>query len=127
MSDLSKHEEEMPKLKIQQFLQLNHSQTFSTDYLHRYLDLPIQTVEEICDVLIVEGFARRPEFTDYIVGIEVDWKAVHEQKAARPAWSCTCDEDRYCPPCFDDVKALHAARVSNENASILLNAIFPRK
>jgi hypothetical protein len=108
------------RLKVQQFLQLNHSQTFSTDFLHRYLSLPIQTVEEICDVLIVEGFARRPEFTDYVVGIEVDWKAVHEQKAARPAWSCTCDEDRYCPPCFDDVKALHGQQHTWHTRRVIL-------
>jgi hypothetical protein len=50
----------------------------------------------------------------------------HEEEKPKEE-RCTCDEDRYCPPCFDDVKALHAARVSNENASILLGAIFGRK
>jgi hypothetical protein len=91
--------------KVQQFLQLNHGQHFSTDFLRRYLHLPIEIVEEICDTLIAEGSALRPEFTLYVVGVEVDWSAVHEGIALRPAWSmCTCDDDRYCPACFEQVK-----------------------
>lgn len=75
------------KLKIQEFLQVNHSRSFSTDYVSRYLDLPLAAVDEACLALIAEGSVTRPEYTDYVRGVPVDWGAVHEGKAARPAWS----------------------------------------
>lgn len=73
--------------KIQRFLQLNHSRCFSTDYLSRYLDIPLEVLEVICDELIEDGFATRPEHTHYVAGVEVDWAAVHAGTAVRPEWS----------------------------------------
>jgi len=75
------------KNTIQKFLQLNHGQNFSTDYLHRYLDFPIADVNRICDELIAEGAATRPEYTHYVAGVEVDWAAVHAGEAGWPTWA----------------------------------------
>lgn len=65
------------KAKIREFLQLNHSTSFHPDYLHRYLDLPIEVVNEECEALIEEGAVKRPtQYSHCVVGIKVDWAAV---------------------------------------------------
>jgi hypothetical protein len=71
------------KAKIREFLQLNHSQTFHPDCLRRYLDLPIEVVNEECEALIEEGTVTRPEHTDYVVGVEVDWAAVWRSRESK--------------------------------------------
>ncbi len=71
------------KAKIREFLQLNHSQTFHPDYLRRYLDLPIEVVDEECEALIEEGTVTRPEHTHYVVGVKLDWAAVWRSRQNR--------------------------------------------
>jgi hypothetical protein len=38
--------------------------------------------------------------------------------------ACTCREDRYCPSCFEEVKALRAARSSAESSRLLVATLF---
>jgi hypothetical protein len=64
------------KAKLREFLQLNHSTPFHPDYLHRYLDLPIEVVNEECEALIEEGAVTRPLHTHYVKGVKVDWSLV---------------------------------------------------
>ena len=72
------------RAKIREFLQLNHSQSFHPDYLHRYLDLPIEVVNEECEALIEEGTVTRPPYTHYVVGVKFDWAAYWRSREVRP-------------------------------------------
>ena len=78
---------EVDKLKVQEFLQIHHHQSFSMDYLSRYLDVPYLDVELHCAALVTEGCAMSPRYTHYVQGIPVDWAAVHAGRAEWPKWS----------------------------------------
>lgn len=75
------------RFRLQQFLQLNHSRQFSVNYLSHQLNIPEKEVWMISAELILEGTAKNTKHTNYIEGIPVDWKAVHEGRAPRPAWA----------------------------------------
>lgn len=81
--EIDTHERET----LQQFLQVHHVHCFSTSYLGWYLGIPQSNVERIAEVLIAEGAAFHPQWTDYIQGIEVDWAAVHAGRTAAPSWA----------------------------------------
>lgn len=73
--------------RVQQFLQLNYLTCFSLDYLHRHLEIPLAEVEAYCEALDFIGAVFHPSGTNYVQGVAVDWRAVHEGRAVRPDWS----------------------------------------
>jgi hypothetical protein len=79
--------EQAVRNEIQEFLQIHHTQFFHVDFLHRYLEIPIRDVEQICETLITLGAAYHPEGTGYMQGVAVDWEAVHAGRAPWPDWA----------------------------------------
>lgn len=75
------------RLRLQQFLQLQHGQSFSANFLARHLGIPENIVCQLGEEFLAKGIMVRPAYTEYFRGVAVDWAAVHAGKAERPAWA----------------------------------------